>query len=180
LNYFGIDMNPERRLKKLNIALILGLILFPIIITSCSPKSQSSKNIQDISNHQVNPLQVLPTMDRTLIAELETMRSPDVPDLPFPDNPDPSLCGIPTQWGSDNQAWLTGVYKGKLIQQEVLLYDSHNRLNITARASHGAEVQILLYQQNPVTDYYLVRIVGAEKPNEGWIPEPFLSFEPVE
>jgi hypothetical protein len=31
-----------------------------------------------------------------------------------------------------------------------------------------------------VTDYYLVRVIGAEKPDEGWNPEPFLSFEPVE
>ena len=173
-------MNPQRRSKKLIAALILGWLLFSIIIMACSSRYQFSKDIQGISNHQGNPLQVDPTMNPTVIAEIEKMRSPDVPDLPFPDNPDPSQCGIPTQWGGDNQAWLTGVYEGRLIQQEVLLYDSHNRLNIAARASHGVEVIVLLYQQNPVTDYYLVRIVGAEKPNEGWIPEPFLSFDPVE
>ena len=46
-------------------------------------------------------------MNPTLMVELEMLKSPDVPDLPFPDNIDPSLCGIPTRWGDDNQAKLT-------------------------------------------------------------------------
>lgn len=50
----------------------------------------------------------------------------------------------------------------------VLLYDSHLRLDIAARAAHGSEVEVLLYQQNPVTDYYLVKIAGAGQPNEGF------------
>lgn len=120
------------------------------------------------------------TPDQDFLAEIEAMRSSDVPDLPFPDNPDPSLCGIPTQWGPGGTAWLSGIYQGELIQSDVLLYDSHLRLNITAQAPHGSEVEILLFQQNPVTDYYMVKIKGAETPNEGWIPEHFLSFEPVE
>ncbi len=119
-------------------------------------------------------------LEPTYAAQIAGMRSPDVPDLPFPDNPDPSQCGIPIPWGDDNQAWLTGFYKGELIQPAVLLYDSHLRFNITAEAPHGSEVEVLLYQQNPVIDYYLVKIVGAETPNEGWIPAPFLSFEPPE
>lgn len=120
------------------------------------------------------------TPDLEYLAEIEAMRSPNVPDLPFPDNPDPSLCGIPTQWGSDGTAWLKGTYQGELIQSEVLLYDSHLRLNITAQAPHGSEVEVLLFQQNPVTDYYFVKIKDAEPPNEGWIPEHFLSFELIE
>jgi hypothetical protein len=28
-------------------------------------------------------------------------RDPDVPSLPFPDNPDPTQCGTPMQWGLD-------------------------------------------------------------------------------
>ena len=180
MRYRDMYTELEPKDRKLNIVLILGLLLVTTIITACNSMSQSSENIEDNAFIQSNPLQVHSTTNPTLIADLEAMRSPDVPELPFPDNPDPSLCGIPTQWGDDNQAWLTGIYEGKMIQREVLLYDSHNRLSITARASHGAEVEILLYQQNPVTDYYLVRVVGTENPNEGWIPEQFLSFEPVE
>ncbi len=105
-------------------------------------------------------------------------RSADVPDLPFEDNPDPNACGIPVQWGSDGQAWLTGEYEGELIQPTVLLYDSHLRQNVVASAPHGAEVEIVLFQENPVLDYYLVKIPGAQA-QEGWIPAPFLAFEPV-
>ena len=104
-------------------------------------------------------------------------RSPDVPDLPFPDNPDPSLCGIPLPWNGQEQAWLTGVYDGDLIQPEVLLYNSHLRLDITASAPHGTEVSVILHQANPVLDYYLVDLPDQAP---AWIPEPFLSFEPVE
>ena len=32
-------------------------------------------------------------------------RNPDVPDLPFPDNPDPTQCGIPAPWSGETQAW---------------------------------------------------------------------------
>lgn len=111
-------------------------------------------------------------IDDDLIAQ----RDPDVPDLPFDDNPDPNQCGIPVQWGPSGQAWLSGVWEGELIQPEVLLYDSHQRRSITARAAHGTEVQVVLFQENPVLDYYLVDLGAGE---EGWIPAPFLSFDPV-
>lgn len=120
-----------------------------------------------------------PALEPTYAAMLAERRSPEVPQLPFPDNPDPSQCGIPIRWGADDKAWLSGIYDGDIVQPVVLLYDSHLRLNVSARAAHGSEVQVMLYQQNPVTDYYLVKIVGAEPPNQGWVPGPFLSFEPV-
>lgn len=110
---------------------------------------------------------------------IEANRDPNVPPLPFPDNPDPNQCGIPTQWGGDGNAWLNGIYEGELIQPTLFLYDSHSRLSITAEAPHGTPVTVILYQQNPVLDYYLVKIEGAPKPNEGWIPGPLLSFNPV-
>jgi hypothetical protein len=50
-----------------------------------------------------------------LKAELLTQRSPEVPELPFPDNPDPSQCGIPIQWGAEEPAWLSGIYDGELV-----------------------------------------------------------------
>ena len=117
--------------------------------------------------------------EETAVAFIQANRDPDVPPLPFPDNPDPDQCGIPTVWGDDSIAWLTGLYEGKLIQPNVFLYDSHSRLSITAQAPHGSQVKVILYQQNPVLDYYLVKIEGAPKPNEGWVPGPFLSFNPV-
>ena len=67
--------------------------------------------------------------------------------------------------------------RGELIQPEVLLYDSHQRLGITGSADHGAEVAIILYQENPVLDYYFVEVVGHG--DKGWIPDHFLSFDPV-
>jgi hypothetical protein len=105
-------------------------------------------------------------------------RDPDVPPLPFPDNADPSQCGIPTQWQSDEAAYLSGIYEGELIQPVVFLYESHLRRRIVAEAPHGAEVRILLSQSNPQLDYFLVKVVGTETPTEGWIPAPFVSFEP--
>jgi hypothetical protein len=119
------------------------------------------------------------TLEPTYAAMIAARRSPDVPELPFPDNPDPSQCGIPVEWGEGGRAWLNGRYRGDLIQPTVFLYDSHLRLEVVARAPHGSEVTVVLYQQNPVTDYYLVKIKGAEPPNEGWVPGPLLEFEPV-
>lgn len=106
----------------------------------------------------------------------EVHRDSDVPNLPFADNPDPSQCGIPIAWGdSNNKAWLTGVWHGELIEHDVLLYDSHLRQSVVGSAPHGSQVEILLFQENPVLDYYYVR-VGSK---EGWVPEPFVSFDPV-
>ena len=115
------------------------------------------------------------TVDQYM-ATIAAQRSSDVPDLPFADNPDPNLCGIPIAWGLAEPAWLTGRYAGKLVQPDVLLYDSHLRLEVVATVPHGAEVQILLFQTNPTLNYYLVKVTATG--NEGWLPEPFLAFEP--
>lgn len=112
--------------------------------------------------------------------ELASLRDADVPALPFEDNPDPTKCGIPEQWFGEKKAWLNGIYEGEMLQETVLLYSSHNRLSITARAPHGTPVEILMYQNNPVLDYYLVKLSNAPKgENQGWIPAPLLSFEPI-
>ena len=105
-------------------------------------------------------------------------RDSDVPGLPFEDNPDPALCGIPQSWDSDEPAYLSGAYEGKLIQPIVLLYDSHLRRSVVAKAPHGSEIKILLSQSNPKLNYFMVKVVGAAQPNEGWVPAPFVSFEP--
>jgi len=166
----GIPLSgsPDAGVKSMS-RLAAGVLLLAAaaVLFACAPPAQQAGG---------TPAATLePTYQALILAE----RDPAVPDLPFPDNPDPSLCGIPIPWGSDSTAWLTGYYDGELIQPEVLLYDSHLRLDITARAPHGAQVEVLLYQENPVTDYYLVKIVGGEDPGgEGWIPEHFLSFGP--
>lgn len=106
----------------------------------------------------------------------QIVRDPDVPDLPFIDNPDPELCGIPEPFGKPNQAFLNGYYGGELIQSEVLLYDTHLRRSVVGSAPHGTEIEVILYQVNPELNYYLVRTVGLEENSEGWIPAPFVRF----
>jgi hypothetical protein len=154
------------RPSRLRSAAIAGLLL-AFLLAACAPAASPATP---------TPLPATAHPDALV-------RAPDVPDLPFPDNPDPTQCGIPVRWGeNDNRAWLTGIYAGELVQPEVLLYDSHARLRITARAPHGTPVEIVLYQANPVLDYYLVNVLddAGDKLGEGWVPGPFLSFEPVE
>lgn len=103
-------------------------------------------------------------------------RDANVPDLPFEDNPDPSLCGIPEPWGNESQAWLSGYYEAELIQENVLLYDSHLRRSVVASAPTGTEIEILLFQSNPSLNYYLVRTLSQDR-QEGWIPALFVNFE---
>jgi len=105
------------------------------------------------------------------------VRDPDVIVLPFADNPDPDQCGIPVKFGGA-QAWLTGRWQGEMLQPDVQLYDSHQRLHVTGTAPHGAEVDVVLYQENPVLDFYMVDVVGRPHVS-GWVPAPFLSFEPI-
>ena len=104
-------------------------------------------------------------------------RDPDVPQLPFPDNPDPNACGIPTSYGG-SIAWVSGVYQGQVVEPTVLLYDSHERIHITGAVPSGTEVQVELYQDNPVLDFYFVRAETPSGPQKGWVPAPFLQFNP--
>jgi hypothetical protein len=46
------------------------------------------------------------------------------------------------------------------------------------QAAHGTQIRILLSQSNPTLDYFFVKTVNAEMPTEGWVPAPFVSFEP--
>jgi hypothetical protein len=119
-----------------------------------------------------------PLLLHTADTAFEIERSPDVPALPFEDNVDPSLCGIPRQWTADEPAYLTGVYEGELIQPAVFLYDSHLRREVVGQVPHGTQIQILLSQSNPTLDYFFVKIPDTETPIEGWVPAPFIVFEP--
>lgn len=122
--------------------------------------------------------QLAAAFSRGEAADLDTLV---IPALPFDDNPDPTLCGIPTPYGTrNNTAWLSGVYDGELIQSVVYLYRDHLRDEIVALGPHGTEVEVVLYQSNPQLDYFMVRIPSApEGQREGWVPAPFLSFDPI-
>jgi hypothetical protein len=173
----------HRKYTKLNLTLVLGLFG---LMTACSPfvgTSSTELNVpQEVSQNETKtPSEDEEFRAATIEAEILAQRSPEVPELPFADNPDPDQCGIPTQWGKDGQAWLNGYYEGELIQPIVYLYDSHLRLDVKAKAPHGSEVQVVLYQSNPVLDYYMVQIVGEQGlDSQGWVPAPLLSFEPIE
>ena len=104
-------------------------------------------------------------------------RDADVPYLPFPDNPDPNACGIPAPFGA-YAAWVNGVYRGRIVEPTVFLYDSHERAHITGAVPSGTEVRVELYQANPVLDFYYVRADTPAGPQKGWVPAPFLQFNP--
>jgi len=97
-----------------------------------------------------------------------------VPDLPFDDNPDPDQCGIPQPLGDDVRGVVTGRWQGELLFGDVHLYDSHLRAEVTGTVPDGSEVQVLMFQNNPVLNYWFVRWEGPEGAVEGWLPEPFL------
>lgn len=101
-----------------------------------------------------------------------------IPHLPFADNPDPEACGIPQRVGSDDTAWLHGEYEGELIEPVVHLYDSHLRREVTGRAPSGTQVHVVLFQDNPVLNYYMVEATLQDgSMQKGWVPAPFLSFD---
>jgi hypothetical protein len=97
-----------------------------------------------------------------------------VPALPFANNPDPTLCGIPTP--DNRQGVVTGEYAGKLVQPIVYLYDSHLLSAITGQVYPNTTVTIQLRQANPTLNFYFVKTVGVEPAQSGWIPEPFVTI----
>lgn len=149
------------------IATIVLLSITTLVTIMVSASNRSDK--KGTSNHDNLP------------SELADFRKVEIPLLPFEDNPDPNECGIPQPWGANNNlAHLSGFYEGELIQPIVYLYDSHGRNAITAAAKHGTAVEVVMFQANPVLNYYFVRIPSAPAgTREGWVPAPFLSFDPV-
>ena len=97
------------------------------------------------------------------------------PPLPFEDNPDPTLCGIPVP--DDRGGVVHGEVDGELVGPIVYFYESHARRQITGQVFPGAEVNILLSQSNPTLDYYFVKTVNVEPPQEGWVPAPFVNID---
>jgi hypothetical protein len=155
----------------------LATVAVAVIASSCGGSSTDSAAIeQDAGTVAVTAPAATTFVEHD--ADEVVARDPDVPELPFDDNPDPNACGIPMRWGDDSPAWLTGVWEGELIQPDVLLYDSHLRQSVAGQAPNGAEVRVVLFQQNPTLDYYLVEAVD-DPTQEGWVPAPFLTFDPI-
>ncbi len=98
-----------------------------------------------------------------------------IPALPFPDNPDPTLCGIPQPDG--RRGIVTGQHGGEVVGDIVYLYDGHARQAITGQVFPSARVEIVLRQSNPTLDYFFVRTTNVEPAQEGWIPAPFVEIE---
>ncbi len=149
------------------------LFTLSILLAACSFNQSAQEDISPSKTSQ-DEIDLV-----SIEATSEALEQFPVPDLPFPDNADPSQCGIPQAWGSNNnRAWLNGYWDGELIEPTVYLYDSHARNIITAAAPHNTEVQIVLFQSNPTLNFYLVKIPGLPAGlNEGWVPAPFLSFD---
>jgi hypothetical protein len=97
-----------------------------------------------------------------------------VPALPFDDNPDPDQCGIPRPLGDGVTGVVVGTWQGELRFEDVHVYDSHLRGAVTGTVPHGATVRLVMFQNNPVLNYWLVRWDGPVGPVEGWLPDPFL------
>jgi hypothetical protein len=146
--------------------------LTTLLLATCSTVTQETSDISTVT--VANDL----LADHSNDSAIDVERSPDVPELPFSDNADPTLCGIPQQWNQTAPAYLSGYYEGNLIQPEVFLYDSHLRRKVVGSALNGTEIQIILSQSNPTLDYYFIKVVGAEQPVEGWVPAPFVTFDP--
>ena len=96
------------------------------------------------------------------------------PPLPFQDNSDPTLCGIPQPDG--RQGTVTGVYAGEVVQPIVYLYDSHSRNQVVGQVYSGTRVKVEFSQINPELNFYFVRTIGVTPVQSGWLPEPFLVF----
>lgn len=165
--------------RKSHTHLLIAMVGLTLI--ACQPAASNQVAVTAPATQPATaPTQPALELEPTYAALIAEQRDPAVPELPFADNPDPTQCGIPIQWGdANNIAYLNGIYDGVMVQQDVLLYDSHLRLGITGQAPHGAEVEIVLYQQNPVIDYYFVKVASDRERSEGWVPAPFLSFEAI-
>ncbi|MBI1299274.1 hypothetical protein GC175_30450 [bacterium] len=98
----------------------------------------------------------------------------EIPPLPFSDNPDPLLCGIPEPYWTDDPGLVTGEHDGELVQPVVYLYNSHLRSEITGQVYPNTRVKIVLSQSNPELDYFFVETIDLAEKQSGWIPAPFL------
>ncbi len=99
----------------------------------------------------------------------------EIPPLPFADNPDPTLCGLPQSDG--RKGVITGEYNSEVVQPIVYLYNSHLRESIVGQVYPGTKVKITLRQSNPSLDYFFVETIDVDPPQKGWAPAPFVEIE---
>lgn len=102
-----------------------------------------------------------------------------VPAFAFDDNPDPDQCGIPQPMGSGYSGTLHGTVDGALVEPRVYLYDSHLRSAVRGTLRAGSVVEVVMYQSNPVLDFFFVRFRGDDgRSVEGWVPAPLIDVHP--
>jgi len=99
-----------------------------------------------------------------------------IPPLPFDDNPDPILCGIPEPFGNAAAGLVTGALPNGEIAPIIYLYDSHLRREITGQVYPNTQVTILLSQSNPSLDFYFVETLELPNVQRGWVPAPFVQL----
>lgn len=143
----------------------VGLALLLALSTACS----------GVGTSNTTPVTVGTSVSQPPTPSVE--RDADVPPLPFPDNPDPNACGLPAPMG-DYAGWVNGIYQGQMVEPSVLLYDSHERKHITGTVLSGTQVHVQLHQSNPVLDFYYVEADTPGGQQKGWVPAPFLEFNP--
>lgn len=158
-------MRADGRLARL--AVLLALTAGPGLAAAASPPT--SPPTAPPTSSATTPTAVDPGTEAQA-----TPDASDVPELPFDDNPDPDQCGIPQPLGDDVRGEVTGRWQGELLFGDVHLYDSHLRAEVTGTVPDGSAVQVLVFQNNPVLNYWFVRWEGPEGAVEGWLPEPFL------
>jgi hypothetical protein len=100
-----------------------------------------------------------------------------VPELPFPSEQDPLLCGIPQTLGSGLPGVLDGHHEGVLVEPEIHLYDSHLRSKVVGHVPHDSAVLVTMFQDNPVVNFYYVVAETQTGKVQGWVPEPYLELE---
>lgn len=100
-----------------------------------------------------------------------------VPELPFPSEQDPLLCGLPQALGAGVTGRVDGYFRGELVEPEVHLYDSHLRRKVVGHLPNGALVIVTMFQDNPVLDFYFVTAETDAGTLKGWIPEEYLDLD---
>ena len=103
----------------------------------------------------------------------------EIPPLPFADNPDPALCGIPQPDGRTGvvAGWTGGSEAATARDEIIYLYDGHARQAITGQVFAGTPVNIVLRQSNPALDYYYVETRNVTPAQKGWAPAPFVQVD---
>ena len=98
---------------------------------------------------------------------------PDIPDL-WGFQTTPIAVRIPPNGGTMARGWpLNGIYAGELVQDPVLLYESHLRLQIQGRTWSACQSYFIPTKSGD--RLLLCQVEDGPDPNEGWGPMPLLN-----